>query len=158
MNKLIQALCVILIALFVALPSSSAAAKKKVTKKVVKKAAPAKTFKKTSAKNTRKNSATLPIGASIRLRADRRAVIATFTGATSASSIQYMLSYDSDGGSEGVIGSITPGKQKTIVRELLFGTCSSGVCRYHTGVTNAYLEVTVTSKKGTYVKTYPIYL
>lgn len=46
--------------------------------------------------------------------------------------VEYELSYNTKSGSiEGVFGSIEPAGKKTIDEDVTFGTCSSGVCRYH---------------------------
>ncbi len=43
------------------------------------------------------------------------------------------------------------------VAELLFGTCSAGVCRLHSGIKNARLEVSYTSVNGKkYLKKFKI--
>ena len=94
--------------------------------------------------------------ASAKLRADRKAVILSFGGLNQITSVTYMFTYDSNGkteGSQGVIRDASAGSS----RELLFGTCSSGTCRYHTGIKNARLEVTAKLKNGkTYVKKFTI--
>lgn len=85
---------------------------------------------------------------SARLRPDRLALIVTFNNIGSVSDISYSLSYQTNGNQEGAGGSIQPTGAGSLTRELLFGTCSAGVCRYHTGITNAKLEVTTTFKSG----------
>lgn len=84
----------------------------------------------------------------VRFRADRRAIIASFTNLSVASSVSYTLTYDSNGSTQGAGGSITPGTVEPIERELIFGTCSHGVCRYDTGIKNAKLVVITTLKSG----------
>lgn len=95
-------------------------------------------------------------GTSAKLRADRKAVILSFSGLTQVTSVTYMFTYDSNGkteGSQGVIRDASAGSS----RELLFGTCSSGVCRYHSGIKNARIEVTAKLKNGkTYIKKFKI--
>jgi hypothetical protein len=77
---------------------------------------------------------------SVRFRSDRRGLIVSFGNFGSAVSVTYSLTYNSNGIPQGVRGTVTPttaGGQ----RELLFGTCSHGVCRYHTNITNARLVI-----------------
>lgn len=97
-----------------------------------------------------KRAVTYSSGPSIsaKLRADRKALNLYISNANKAGSISYTLSYRTNGVDQGVAGTIDPGGQTSLSRELLFGTCSSGVCRYHTGITNAVLEVTSTLTSG----------
>lgn len=87
------------------------------------------------------------ITVSPRLRNDRKALIINFGNLHNATSVSYTLVYKTSGQEEGVGGTISQvGNSAT--RELLFGTCSGNVCRYHTHITNARLEVTYTKKTG----------
>lgn len=88
------------------------------------------------------------VGVSVKLRSDRRAVVATFTNLGVAKSVSYQLTYRTGRVNEGAGGSLSSLSQDPAVRELLFGTCSKGVCRYHTGITNAKFTVTTTLKNG----------
>ena len=85
---------------------------------------------------------------SARFRGDRRAIIVNFTGLTNAKSVTYSLTYNSNGISQGAMGTMTNIAGSSDSRELLFGTCSHGVCRYHTGITNARLVITSKLKSG----------
>lgn len=92
-----------------------------------------------------------------RLRPDRRALFLTFGNARNASSIFYSLTYLTNGRQEGVSGSVSPNEGKTVTREMLFGTCSKNDCRYHTGITNMRLEVTIELPSGKkFIKRYKI--
>lgn len=82
-----------------------------------------------------------------KLRSDRRALIVNFSGLLRANSVSYTLSYNTNGIPQGVVGTIIP-TQSTAQRELLFGTCSAGVCRYHTNLTNMKLVITSNLKSG----------
>ena len=96
------------------------------------------------------------INISPRLRADRRALVVYFSNLQNAKSVSYTLTYNTSTQPEGAIGSLNLAKSSTS-QELLFGTCSKNVCRYHTGVNNARLEVTYTAKTGKqYIKRYRI--
>lgn len=92
--------------------------------------------------------ATRGVGVSVRFRPDRRAIIATFSNLGVAKSVSYQLTYRSGRVNEGAGGSLSSLSQDPAVRELLFGTCSKGVCRYHMGITNAKFTVTTTLKNG----------
>ena len=98
------------------------------------------------------------VGVSARFRGDRRAIIVNFSNLTSARSVNYTLSYATRGTTQGAGGSIDPSTTgATASRELLFGTCSHGVCRYDSGITNAKLVVTYTLANGKkYGKTFRI--
>lgn len=72
----------------------------------------------------------------------------TFSNLQTVRSVSYILSYEANGQAQGVVGSISPGKKKSIKRQLLYGTCSAGVCRYHKNIKKTVLEVTSTLKNG----------
>lgn len=79
----------------------------------------------------------------------------SLSGLNNASSVSYSLSYNANGIPQGVMGTIKPKSSKTETRELLFGTCSKNVCRYHTNISNAKLTITSKLKSGqTTRKTY----
>lgn len=98
------------------------------------------------------------IGVFPKLRSDRRALIINFTNLQNATSVSYSLVYtQGNGQQEGAGGALNLTGQSTDKIELLFGTCSAGVCRYHTGIKNAKLEVSYTSKTGKkYIKRFKI--
>lgn len=97
------------------------------------------------------------IGVSPRLRGDRRALIINFSNLQNAKSVSYSLTYNTSTQQEGAIGSINLGGSSNASEELLFGTCSKGVCTYHVGIKNARLEVSFTLKSGKkYIKKYKI--
>ncbi len=111
----------------------------------------AKTVSKTVVK------ATTDINISPRLRTDRRALIVYFSNLQNAKSVSYSLTYETSTQPEGAIGSISTTGSSSISQELLFGTCSKNVCRYHTGIHNTKLEVSYTLKSGKkYIKRYKI--
>lgn len=87
------------------------------------------------------------VGVSVKFKSDRQAIIADFNNLGVASSVTYSLSYSHGGVNEGAGGTISASGD-TASRELLFGTCSKGVCRYHTGIKNAKFTVTSTLKGG----------
>ena len=86
----------------------------------------------------------------------RNGLRVSFAGLSNASSVTYMLSYQTNGKSEGVRGTIDP-SEGSITREMLFGTCSSGVCVNHMNITNMRLEITSKLTNGkTSIKRYSI--
>lgn len=106
---------------------------------------------------TAKSSVSTGINVTPRLRSDRRALIVYFSNLQNAKSISYTLTYNTNTQQEGAIGSINLTGASNTSQELLFGTCSKQVCRYHSGVNNARLEVSYTSKTGKkYLRKYKI--
>lgn len=105
-------------------------------------------FKKTAAPVTKVRSGSGGAIVSARLRADRQALNVSFRNLQNVSSIFYTLTYKTNGKDEGAGGTIEPAGQTNIDRVILFGTCSSGVCRYHSSITNAKLEATITYTSG----------
>ena len=81
-------------------------------------------------------------------RADRRALNVNFANLQNARSVSYELTYDTGEQQEGARGSVPLNGSSTFSTELLFGTCSKNVCRYHTNISNMKLEVSYTSKSG----------
>ena len=109
-----------------------------------------------AAKLSKSGNAAAPVTSGIivnpRFRSDRRAVILNFSGLQNASSVSYTLTYTQNNQEEGAIGTLNI-KGSTASQELLFGTCSKNVCRYHTNLSNIKLEVLYTLKSGKkYVK------
>lgn len=96
------------------------------------------------------------VATSVKLRKDRKAVYLYLNNLFNASSVSYELTYFSNDIPQGVMGSIRP-KKSNETRELLFGTCSRNVCRYHTNIADMRLKVTSKLSSGkTSVKTYII--
>ena len=112
---------------------------------------------KPSVKITSKVSTSAGINISPKLRADRKALIIYFSNLQNASSVSYSLIYDTSTQQEGAIGSLDVSGSSNQSTELLFGTCSKNVCRYHSGIANMRLEVSYTLKSGKkYLKKYKI--
>lgn len=76
-----------------------------------------------------------------KLRSDRKALNLYFSNLTKAKNITYTLIYQTTGKDEGISGSLDSSAGDSTTRELLFGTCSSGVCRYHADIKNMKLEI-----------------
>lgn len=108
-------------------------------------------------KVTTSKVATAGINVSPRLRSDRRALIVYFSNLQNAKNVSYMLTYETSEQQEGARGDIQTTGASSLSQELLFGTCSKGVCRYHTGIKNMKLEVSYTILSGKrYIKRYKI--
>jgi len=88
------------------------------------------------------------ITAKVGFRADRKALDITFSNLVVAKKVDYALTYKSKGKQEAVIGVVQPSEKDGATRELLFGTCSGGVCTYHTEITEAKLIITTTLSNG----------
>lgn len=87
-----------------------------------------------------------------KIRSDRRALIVNFSNLGVASSFSYTLEYTANNIPQGVAGTITPTGEESLQRELLFGTCSKNVCRYHTRISGMKFVVTSTLKSGLKVR------
>jgi hypothetical protein len=89
------------------------------------------------------------VSSSVRFKPGKNGIIISLSGLTNAKSVSYELTYSSNGTAQGAMGTISNITNSTDSRELLFGTCSGGVCRYHSGITNARLVITTKLKSGT---------
>jgi len=85
----------------------------------------------------------------VRFRPDRLGLLINFSNFDNLASGRYELIYESNGITQGAGGSIILGDVGT--KELLFGTCSGGVCRFHENITNARLSIVSVLKDGTTV-------
>lgn len=107
--------------------------------------------------STRVYSTAGRVGSSVKFNGGRNGVIISFSGLSNAKSVTYTLSYNTNGIAQGAMGTISNITTSTDTRELLFGTCSGGVCRYHQNITNAKLVITSKLNSGyTTRKTYKI--
>ncbi|MDO8610698.1 MAG: hypothetical protein Q7R95_09200 [bacterium] len=94
-----------------------------------------------NAKPAARTSVSSGLGVSVKLRSDRLALNVNFSNLNKVKGVTYTLMYQSNGIDQGVSGSIDLSAGNSVSRELLFGTCSSGVCRYHTNIINMKLEI-----------------
>ncbi|MBI5122334.1 hypothetical protein HZA75_00585 [Candidatus Roizmanbacteria bacterium] len=76
-----------------------------------------------------------------KIRSDRQALIVTFSNLQKVNNVTYTLTYQTNGEDQGVNGTLDSSSGSSVTRELLFGTCSAGVCRYHSNITNMKLEI-----------------
>lgn len=84
---------------------------------------------------------------SVKFRSDRLAIVTSFSNLSQASSVSYMFSYNTRGTTQGAQGSVGIEENSTS-REIIFGTCSHGVCRYDYGISNAKFIVTINLPNG----------
>lgn len=112
---------------------------------------------KAVAKQTTLKSGGTTISVSPRLRSDRKALVVNFTNLQNAKSVSYMMTYKTAVQEEAAMGALNLNGQTTDRIELLFGTCSKNVCKYHTGIKDVRFEVSYTSKVGKkYLKKFKI--
>ena len=64
-------------------------------------------------------------------------------------SVEYELTYLSEGFSRGAIGSVKIDSEKVIEKELLLGSCSSGTCKYDKDVEGGSLTLRIKDDEGT---------
>lgn len=86
---------------------------------------------------------------SAKLSRATNSVKVTFLNLGQVKQINYTLSYSGNGLSQGTGGSFKPSGDATAMRDLYFGTCSSGVCTPHRNIKNATLLVTVVTTDST---------
>ena len=75
-----------------------------------------------------------------RLRSDRQALVLALSNLQKVKNVTYTLMYQTNGVDQGVGGSLDSSSGSSVMRELVFGTCSD-VCRYHSNITNMKLEI-----------------
>lgn len=113
--------------------------------------------KSTSTQRSSKVSTTTGITVWPKLRSDRKSLTVSFGNLQNATEVSYSLTYSTDGRQEGVEGALSLGGSSSASRELLFGTCSKSVCRYHNNISNMKLEVSYASTAGKkYIKRFKI--
>lgn len=102
-------------------------------------------FRKAAAGSTPVNSGLI---VSVRLRPDREALELSFGNLNKVKNVVYTLSYNANGIDQGVNGMLSAVDGNGNSRELLFGTCSSGVCTYHQNITGMKLEIVTELPSG----------
>ncbi len=110
-------------------------------------ASPVVAAKKRIRPQVSKPAATSTAISSARLRSDRKALLVTFLNLASYKSIDYTLTYTANEVDQGVQGSVAP-LGGTTSRELEFGTCSKGVCTYHTNILGMRFVITAQTTSG----------
>ena len=139
MRRIISAIFVVF--LLLVLPKPSAFAAKKFVPK----------------KSTVKYTSVGGIPAAVSYRPDRLGLNLSFRNFTGLESVYYSFTYNTNGMVQGIGGKVTASNNPTVARELLFGTCSRGVCRYHYNLSDARLVLTAKYNNGrTATKSYRI--
>lgn len=84
------------------------------------------------------------VGVSPSFMPGRGGLRVAFSNLQNATSVSYVLVYETGGKQEGVSGSVSSSDGSSVVRDLQFATCSSGVCVNHGKISN--MQFTVTSE------------
>lgn len=88
------------------------------------------------------------VTSSVKFRGDRLGIIVTLGSLQAAYRVDYFLSYQTKGTTQGASGSITDTSIGGATRDIIFGSCSKGVCRYDTGISNAKFVITIYLNSG----------
>jgi len=102
--------------------------------------------KKAAVRKTTSRGFVIPV--SVRFRPDRRGILFSFTNFSGIESVSYSFTYTTNGQPQGAGGTITSGNDPSSNRELLFGTCSTAVCTYHSNLANSRLVFTAKLANG----------
>lgn len=111
-------------------------------------------------KNAVRYTSSSGIPSIVRYQPNRLGLNLSFSNFRGLESVSYSLTYNTNGIAQGIGGTITTANNPTATRELLFGTCSRGACRYHYNLSNARLILTAkytngrTTTKSYRIKTY----
>lgn len=93
-------------------------------------------------------------------RPDHLGLNLSFSNFSRLASVSYSFTYNTNGIAQGIGGTVTSNNNPTAARELLFGTCSRGACRYHYNLSDARLVLSAkyingrTATKSYRIKTY----
>lgn len=85
---------------------------------------------------------------SVKFRGDRLGIIVTLGNLQAARKVDYFLSYQSKGITQGASGSITDTEVGSATRDIIFGSCSRGACRYDSGISNAKFVISIYLNSG----------
>ena len=130
-----KTLCIIILLLaLVALSASSVSAKKLLP-----------FLRKATGVTTSTSSG---VTSSVKFRGDRLGIIITLGSLQAAYKVDYFLSYQTKGITQGASGSITDTSIGSATRDIIFGSCSKGVCRYDSGISNAKFVITIYLNSG----------
>lgn len=99
-------------------------------------------------KNVAKKSISSNIPVKVSYRPDKLGLLLAFSNFKGIETANYSFTYSSNGIPQGVGGTITSSNNPTSARELLFGTCSSAVCTYHSNLLNAKISITAKFANG----------
>ena len=100
-------------------------------------------------KSTKTTSSTSgKVSTAVKFRGDRLGIIINFNNLQAARKADYFLSYQTRGTTQGASGSITNTSMGSTSRDIIFGSCSHGVCRFDSGISNAKLVITIYLNSG----------
>ncbi len=88
------------------------------------------------------------VTSSVKFRGDRLGIIVTLGSLQAAYKVDYFLSYQTKGTTQGASGSITDTGVGSATRDIIFGSCSKGACRYDSGISNAKFVITIYLNSG----------
>lgn len=88
------------------------------------------------------------VTSSVKFRGDRLGIIVTLDNLQTAYKVNYFLSYQTKGTMQGASGSIADTGVGSVMRDIIFGNCSKGVCRYDSGISNAKFVITIYLNNG----------
>jgi len=88
------------------------------------------------------------VTSSVKFRGDRLGIIVTLGSLQAAYKVNYFLSYQTKGTTQGASGSITDTSIQSATRDIIFGSCSRGACRYDSGISNAKFVITIYLNSG----------
>ena len=88
------------------------------------------------------------VTSSVKFRGDRLGIIVTLGSLQAAYRVDYFLSYQTKGTTQGASGSITDTSIGSATRDIIFGSCSKGACRYDSGISNAKFVITIYLNSG----------
>lgn len=88
------------------------------------------------------------VTSSVKFRGDRLGIIVTLGNLQAAYKVDYFLSYQTKGTTQGASGSITDISVGGATRDIIFGSCSKGACRYDSGISNAKFVITIYLTSG----------
>jgi len=95
------------------------------------------------------SSSSQGVKAYVRFRPDRQGLLISISDFNDVESVSYEVLYTANGLPQGVGGTINIGDLE--IKNLYFGTCSSGVCTPHQNITNARLSIISILKDKTVV-------
>lgn len=93
------------------------------------------------------------IGLEVSVRADKKAVKFVINKPDGITAVEYEIKYEAEGGiPRGAIGQVTPEEGASTIESKFIdlGSCSSGKCKYDTGVTEVMFVLKVTKSDKIY--------
>ncbi len=88
------------------------------------------------------------VSSSVKFRGDRLGILVALGNLQAAQKVDYFLSYQTKGTTQGASGSITNTSIGSATRDIIFGNCSKGTCRYDSGISNAKFVISIYLTSG----------